>query len=88
MQRAIGATVLVLVSFGQVPAGADTASPLKIGSRLELFVDDYVIESMDGVRLRLQTPQPAGIVMNHDKRWEGTTSAFHTVFQDGDLFRM
>ena len=88
MQRAIGATVLVLVSFGQVPAGADSASPLKIGSRLELFVDDYVIESMDGVRLRLQTPQPAGIVMNHDKPWEGTTSAFHTVFQDGDLFRM
>ncbi|MDE2927204.1 MAG: hypothetical protein OXT71_12465 [Acidobacteriota bacterium] len=88
MQRAIGATVLVLVSFGQVPAGADSASPLKIGSRLELFVDDYVIESMDGVRLRLQTPQPAGIVMNHDKPWEGTTSTFHTVFQDGDLFRM
>ena len=88
MQRAIGATVLVLVSFGQVPAEADSTSPLKIGSRLELFVDDYVIESMDGVRLRLQTPQPAGIVMNHDKPWEGTTSAFHTVFQDGDLFRM
>ncbi|MCY3777290.1 MAG: hypothetical protein OXH11_15045 [Candidatus Aminicenantes bacterium] len=88
MQRAIGAGVLILVSFGQVLAGADSASPLQVGSRLELFVDDYLIESMDGVRLRLHTPRPAGIVMNHDKPWEGTTSAYHTVFQDGEIFRM
>ncbi len=85
------AAVLVLLAPAQsgVMAGTeDKDGPLRIGSRLELFVDDYVIESMDGVRLRLQTPQPAGIVMNHDKPWEGTTSAYHSVFQDGDLFRM
>ena len=78
--------VLILVSFGPVLAGADSASPVQVGSRLELFVDEYLIESMDGVRLQLQKPLPAGTVMKHDKPWEGTTSAYHTVFQDGDIF--
>ena len=64
---------MILVSFGQVLAGGDTSSPLQIGSRLQLFLDDYLIESMVGVRLQLHTPRQAGIVMNHDKPWEGTT---------------
>ena len=41
MQRTISVAAVILVSFGQVLAGADSASPIEIGSRLELFVDDY-----------------------------------------------
>ncbi len=65
-----------------------TQEPLDIGSRLELFVDDYLIESVDGVRLKLHEPRSAGKVLTFDKPWEGTTSAYATVFKDGDHYRM
>ena len=61
---------------------------LDIGSRLELFVDDYLIESMEGVRLKLHEPRSAGKIISFDKPWEGNTSDYHTVFRDGDSYRM
>ena len=68
------------------PEGAQ--EPLDIGSRLELFVDDYLIESMDGVRLKLHEPYSAGKVLTFDRPWEGTTCFYVTVFQDGQRYRM
>ncbi len=62
--------------------------PLDIGSRLALFVDDYLIESTEGVRLKLHEPVSAGAVLTFDKPWEGNTSFYHSVFQDGDIYRM
>ena len=37
--------------------------PLDIGSRLELFVDNYLIEFTEGVRLKLHSPRSAGKVL-------------------------
>ena len=65
------------------------AEPLTIGSRLELFVDDFLIADMTGdVRQRLHQPEPGEVVLVTDKPWEGNTSAYYTIFQDGDLYRM
>ena len=63
-------------------------TPIDIGSRLELFVDDLLIETMDGLELRLHRPRSAGKVVAFDQPWEGTTSAYHTVFKDGDGYRL
>lgn len=65
-----------------------TEEPCQIGSRLELFVDDWIIEKMDGVEQRLHHPIPREKVMAFDRPWEGNTCAYVTVFRDGDLFRM
>ena len=65
-----------------------TQKPLGIGSRLELFVDDYLIESMEGVRLKLHEPQSVGKALTFDKPWEGITSFYHSIFQDEDIYRM
>ena len=62
--------------------------PRDIGSRLELFVDDYLIESMEGVRLKLHEPRSAGKVLSFDKPWEGNNSWQLSVFQDGGLYRL
>ena len=59
-----------------------------IGSRLELLVDDHLIENMDGVNLVMHRPTPREIVIEHDSPWEGNLSYYHTVFQDGDVYRM
>jgi len=63
--------------------------PVKIGSRLELFVDRYLIDEMSGdAELHLQKPEPREVALVTDKPWEGNTCAYYTVFQDGDLYRM
>ena len=49
--------------------------PLDIGSRLELFVDDFLIDSMTGeIDLKLHTPSSAGRVLDFYKPWEGAMS--------------
>ena len=85
------ALITLLLTLGQPlaeEAEGDEGQPLEIGSRLELFVDDYLIESMDGLRFQLQKPQSGGKVLSFDKPWEGTTSLYQTVFKDGDIYRM
>lgn len=61
---------------------------VNVGSRLELFVDDYLIETMRGVHLKLHEPRRMGKVLAFDQPWEGNTSAYVTVFQDDDRYRM
>ncbi|NLF08612.1 MAG: glycoside hydrolase family 43 protein [Pirellulaceae bacterium] len=68
------------------PASAD--EPIDIGSRRELFVDDYLIDSSKGVELRLQKPTPREIVLVHDDPWEGSGTGYFTVFRDRRIFRM
>jgi len=61
---------------------------VEIGSNLELFVDSFLIESMEGVHLKMQTPVDEGNVMDFDKLWEGPFSAYCTIIRDGDKLRM
>jgi len=59
-----------------------------IGTNRQLFVDDYLIESMQGVNLKLHGATPAGNILTLDAPWEGSTCDYHTVFQDGEMYRM
>ena len=63
-----------------------------IGSRRELFVDDFLIGGLNGVRLKLHEPKPGGVAIRYDTPWEGypdtPLSFFTTVLKDGDTYRM
>ena len=59
-----------------------------IGSRLQLFVDDQVIESMVGLEFRQHEPRSAGPALVFDQPWEGNTSGYATIFRDGNRWRM
>jgi len=61
---------------------------VEIGSRLEPLVDDYLIDTLEGAELTLHHPTPREVAIVHDAPWEGDTCAYHTVFQDGDPYRM
>jgi len=63
------------------------AEPLKLDSRRELFVDDHLIASMDGVVLKMHKPQAQDVALVCDAPWEGNTSGYFTLLQDGDLCR-
>ena len=79
------ATALIaMLSCAATPA----TEPRAIGSRRELVVDDWLIESMGGVNLRLNAPTPREVSIVFDQPWEGNVSTYVTVFQDGDLYRM
>ena len=79
-------TVLALPAVATVTYGI-AADPIDIGSRLELFVDAFLIDTMAGVRLRLHTPVAREPALVHDEPWEGNSCCYHTVFRDGDICR-
>lgn len=86
MKPAFAACLLALVCYG-VPGKA--AEPIDIGTQRELFVDDYLVEKLAGdAQLQLQRPEPREVILIADQPWEGNTSAYFTLFQDGDLYRM
>jgi len=62
--------------------------PLSVGPHRELFVDDFLIDRLSGAQLTLQQPVPREVVLIHNEPWEGNICAYHTVFQDGDLYRI
>ncbi|MCY2968584.1 MAG: hypothetical protein NT069_34010 [Planctomycetota bacterium] len=65
------------------------AEPRDIGSRRELFVDVALVEQLIGrAELRLHHPIAREAVIVHDAPWEGNATAYHSVFQDGELYRM
>jgi len=78
-------------SFPSPIRAAEGSGPnvIDIGSRRELFVDDFVIDKLTGeAELRMHHPEPREVAIVHDAPWEGSGSGYHTVFQDGDLYRM
>ncbi len=83
------------IAFALVFAGGwNTACALaqdaiQIAGRWELLVDRYLIERMQGdIELRLHEPVPQEVVMVHNRPWEGNSCGYHTIFQDGPLYRM
>ncbi|MCZ7636369.1 MAG: hypothetical protein M5U12_10245 [Verrucomicrobia bacterium] len=70
-----------------VAEGTTEIAPVSMGSRLELFVDDLILERLEGCTLKLHTPQPAGVALRFDAPWEGAFCGYMTVFQDDDRFR-
>lgn len=71
------------------PAADAAEPPLAIGSRLELFVDDALVDRLAGkAALRMHQPQPREIALVHNAPWEGSGCGYHSVFQDGNRYRM
>jgi hypothetical protein len=82
-------TAAWLFVFAALAAPLAAAEPAALGSRRELFVDRALIERLEGgASLQLHRPEPREMVLAADKPWEGNTSAYFTIFQDGDRFRM
>src|SRR5687767_2303081 len=75
--------------FGSIIATASQAAdPVALGTRRELLVDHHLIDSLAGAELKLHKPVAREVAITCDKPWEGNTSAYYTLFQDGEIFRM
>ena len=69
-------------------AATEENATVNIGSRLELFVDRYLVDSMTGADLRLHEPVPRETVLTFDRPWEGRHCGYVTVIKDGNFFRL
>jgi hypothetical protein len=80
---------LLCLSGGPCVAQLGGAEVRDIGSRLELFTDDWLIAGMaGGAQLRLHHPEPREIALVCDAPWEGNGCVYATVMHDGDRYRM
>ncbi|MBM3892176.1 MAG: hypothetical protein FJ388_23930, partial [Verrucomicrobia bacterium] len=87
--RCLGATAALLPIVTRSAPAAEKDDVVSIGSRRELFVDDFLIARLaGGAKQRLHNPTPREVVMVWDQPWEGNTSGYPNVFQDGNLYRM
>lgn len=62
--------------------------PMELGTRCEMFVDDFLIAETHGVARKLHPPVRREIVLTTDQPWEGPTCAYFTVIQDGTKVRL
>ncbi len=76
------AVLVALVMNSALPA-----QTVSIGSRLELFVDHFLIDKMEGVQLQAGRPQKEEIVFRFDQPWEEANGML-SVLKDGDTYRM
>lgn len=67
---------------------SDNKAAADIGSRTEMFVDDWLIDSKQNVTLQLQTPVRREVVLVMDKPWETGSAAYYTVLQEGTRIRL
>lgn len=79
-------SLILLALTASIPGTG--AAPLLISNRLELFVDDYLIDRMENTELKLHEPCEAGVAIRFDRPWEGAFCAYITVLRDNDLVRM
>jgi hypothetical protein len=75
---------------GRLAPAEETLVPIDIGTRIEMFVDNHLIDTAlsRNVALELQEPVRREVVLTTDKPWEGPESAYFSIFQDGPRFRL
>jgi len=80
--RAAATLVVLVACVSRAATESPTAAPIDIGSRLELFVDKYLVDRLDEVEFKLHEPieQPMAkspLPLRH----------MITIIKDGDLYR-
>ncbi len=76
------------LTFGAQADHGEPSSVADIGARRELFVDDWLIDNLQGVALKLQQPVPQEVAVTFDEPNEGNVGYYVRVFRDGDIVRM
>ena len=85
----LAARILLFLGIAVVGSARVGAEAVEIGTRRELFIDQALVERLTGrAELRLHQPVPQEISLVHDVPWEGSGSGYHSIFRDGDLYRL
>ncbi|BBO32842.1 hypothetical protein [Lacipirellula parvula] len=86
-QRGLSWLIAIALCWASWAESSSAEGPIDIGSRRELFVDDFLIDDMRGTTLQLQRPVDRGQAFAFDKPWEGEFSGYVTVIKSGDKYQ-
>jgi len=84
------AFMVATICLNSAPVAASD-QPINIGRRRELFVDEVLIDLLQGeVRQQLHHPTPGEVVLVCDRPWEGTavTEGLFMASRDGGNFKV
>ena len=79
---------VLLCSFNIKKPAVEKGEIIPLGDRREIFVDDFLIDKLTGVRMVKHTPHDEGPVFYFDKPWEGPFCGYCTVMKDNGIFRV
>ena len=81
------ALIGVVATLSTPSRAEDSQEPIDLAYRRELFIDDYLVESMDSVELVLHRPERKNVEVEFDRRWEGGGEGYATVMKvDGKFY--
>ncbi len=69
-------------------SGQVSLDMINIDSRLELFTDNYLIDTLKDTRLVMHEPEDKGPVLYYDKPWEGLFCGYTTVIKTEDKYQL
>jgi hypothetical protein len=88
LTAALLSCLLALAVAQEVAGAAPSNRAVALGTRWELFVDDWLIATIKDASLKLHSPERREVVFVTDAPWEGLSSAYFSVVQDGELVRL
>ena len=74
--------VFLILLFFSGPTSSHAQDAIDIGSRLELFVDHYLIDNLDGAELKLHPP------VENPSTHPPSAGHYATIIKDGPIYRM
>lgn len=84
----LATALLILLALVQGQGVAEVPKSIHLGSHRQLFVDSYLIDTLNGAALTLETPRDEGSVLRFDNPWEGRFCGYVTVLHDGPRYRL
>jgi hypothetical protein len=82
----LGCALMTASGLAAAPAASAVAD---IGDRLEIFVDRYLIDTMENTALTIGQPRPEEVALTFENPWDGGMSAaYMTVIKDGSTYRL
>ncbi|CAL1519378.1 hypothetical protein [Chitinophaga sp. MM2321] len=97
LYRPLLACSISFVMMGMARQEAAAVMPVKdtvvkvidISTRRQLFVDNYLIDHLGGgAQMQMNHPEAKEVVIEHGEPWEGSYCNNHSIFKDGDIYRM
>jgi hypothetical protein len=75
-----GSSAGLMLGAGRVSLAADAPPPLNVGAGPQLFLDDYLIDRLDGLVRRVESPErlPRPVL---DSKTFGTTQPYLTILR-------
>ena len=83
--------ILAAAAVSAGAAAAEDAAPevLDVGSEWQLFLDDWLVASLDGAELTVHRPQRRELAAEFgDLPWDGDSAGYFTIMSDGARYHM